>query len=84
MIATAISKPMAIASPIAKVNAESGFASGRGLSSDMLLTPPIGKSKSRHRGRSGLGFLARAHCAQKPPGQWCPKVVNKVLIVIVG
>ena len=68
MIATAISKPMAIASPIAKVNAESGFASGRGLSSDMLLTPPIGKSKSRHRDEAVTGFLALAHTVPRSPG----------------
>ena len=49
MIATAIGKPMANAPPIAKVNAESRFAAGRRLSTDMLLTPPIGKSKSRTR-----------------------------------
>ena len=46
MIATAIGNPMANAPPIAKVNAESRFTSGRRLSSDMLLTPPIGKSKA--------------------------------------
>ena len=68
MIATAISKPMAKASPIVKVNAESRFASGRRLSSDMLLTPPIGKSKSRHQGRVGRGFLARALCPEAPRG----------------
>src|SRR5258707_15560649 len=66
MIATAIGKPMANAPPIARVNAESRFAAGRRLSTDMLLTPPIGKSKSRHRGRSGHGLLARPHCVQKP------------------
>jgi hypothetical protein len=37
---------MANAPPIAKVNAESRFTAGRRLSADMLLTPPIGKSKS--------------------------------------
>ena len=66
MIATAIGKPMANAPIIAKLNAESKFTSGRTLSTDMLLTPPIGKPEKPSPGRSGDGFLARAHCVQKP------------------
>ncbi len=42
MIATAIGKPAAKAPTIIKVNAKSGFASGRTLSTDMSLTPPRG------------------------------------------
>ena len=42
IIATAIGKPAAKAPTIIKVNAKSGFASGRALSTDMSLTPPRG------------------------------------------
>ena len=70
MIATAMSKPMASASPMAKVNAESRFTSCRRFSSDMLLTPPIGESKSRHDEAVAAFWLA--HCVQKPPGQGVP------------
>ncbi len=81
MIATAISKPMANALPMAKVNAESGFTSGCRLSSDMLLTPPIGESKSCYQGRGGRGFLTRALCSEAPGAKGCLKMVNKVLMV---
>jgi hypothetical protein len=77
MIATAIGKPMAKAPPIAKVNAESKFTAGRRLPTDMLLTPPIGKSKSRHRGRNGHGHLARAHCVQKPRARGASRWLTK-------
>jgi hypothetical protein len=40
IIASAIDKPAAKAPTIVKVNAESKFASGRTLSTDMLLAPP--------------------------------------------
>ena len=46
MIAAATGNPMANAPPIAKMNAERKFTSGRKLSTDMLLTPLIGKSKA--------------------------------------
>ena len=39
IIATAIGKPAAKALTIVKVNAKSGFTSGRTLSTDMSLTP---------------------------------------------
>ena len=39
IIATAIGKPAAKAPTIIKLNAKSGFASGRALSTDMSLTP---------------------------------------------
>ena len=45
MIAAATGNPMANAPPIAKMNAESRFTSGRRLSTDMLLTPPISESQ---------------------------------------
>jgi hypothetical protein len=79
MITTAIGKPTANAPPIAKVNAESRFAAGRRLSTDMLLTPPIGKSKSRHPDEAVTAFWL-AHTVQKPLGKGCLKMVNKVLI----
>ena len=66
MIATAIGKPMANAPPIAKVNAESRFTSGRKLSTGMLLTPPIGKSKSRHRDKAVMAFWL-AHTVSRSP-----------------
>ena len=82
MIATAIGNPMANAPPIAKVNAESRFASGRRLSTDMLHTPPIGKPKSRHQDK-GNGFLARTLCPEAP-GKGCLNMVNKALIAAGG
>ena len=72
MIATAIGKPMANAPPIAKVNAESRFAAGRRFSTDMLLTPPIGKSKSRHRDEAVMAFWL-AHTVSRSPGQGVPQ-----------
>jgi hypothetical protein len=79
MIATAIGNPMANAPPIAKVNAESRFPSGRRLSTDMLLAPLIRKPKKPSPGRSSNGVLARAHCPEAP-GKGCLNMVNKVLI----
>src|SRR5258708_35103970 len=72
MIATAIGKPMANAPPIARVNAESRFAAGRRLSTDMLRSPPIGKSKSRHPDEAVTAFWL-AHTVQKPQGQGVPQ-----------
>jgi hypothetical protein len=56
MIAAATGNPMANAPPIAKMNAESRFTSGRRLSTD-----------------------PRTLCPEAP-GNWCLKMVNKVLI----
>jgi hypothetical protein len=43
IIATAIGKPAAKAPTIITVNAESRFASGRSLSTDISLAPPRGQ-----------------------------------------
>jgi hypothetical protein len=42
IITIAIGKATAMVSAIVKVNARSGFTSGRTLSTDMSLTPPLG------------------------------------------
>ena len=67
MIATAIGKLIANAPPIPKVKAESRFAAGRiRFSTDMLLTPPIGKSKSRHRRQMTSSCAAHHYCGRPP------------------
>ena len=48
-MASAIGNAAAKATTIVKVNAVSKFASGRTFSTDMLIAPPRGRSKSRHR-----------------------------------
>jgi hypothetical protein len=68
IIATAMGKPMANAPTIAMLNAESKFTSGRTLYTDMLLAPPIGKSKSRHQDEAVTDFLALAHTVPRSPG----------------
>jgi hypothetical protein len=72
MIAAATGNPMANAPPIAKMNAESRFTSGRRLSTDMLLTPPIGKPESRHRDETVTAFWL-AHTVSRSPGQLVPE-----------
>jgi hypothetical protein len=59
IIATAIGKPAAKAPTIIKVNAESRFASGRSLSTDMSLAPPRGQNKKSHRDECGDGSRPR-------------------------
>ena len=84
MIATAIGKPIANAPPIARVNAESRFAAGRRLSTDMLRSPPIGKSKSRHPDEAVTAFWLAHTLSRSPKGKGCLKMVNKVLIAVMG
>ena len=72
MIAAATGNPMANAPPIAKMNAESRFTSGRRLSTDMLLTPPIGKPESRDRDEAVTTFWL-AHTVSRSPGQLVPE-----------
>ena len=64
MIARAIGKPVAKAPTIIKVNAESKFTSGRRLSTDMLLAPPRGKPKGRHRDEAVSASSSRTLCPE--------------------
>jgi hypothetical protein len=51
MIASAMGKPAVKAPTIIKVNAKSGFASGRTLSTDMSLAPSRGRIETPPPGR---------------------------------
>src|SRR6202022_874191 len=71
IIASAVGKPAAKAPTIAKVNAKSRCASGRTLSTDMLLAPRR-KIKKPPPGRMRCRFSARAHVSRR-----CGPIVRK-------
>jgi hypothetical protein len=66
IIATAIGKPAVKAPTIIKVNAKSGFASERMLSTDMSLLH-MDKSKNRHQTEGGDGS-SRARVSRRSKG----------------
>jgi hypothetical protein len=80
-MASAIGNAAAKATTIVKVNAVSKFTSGRTLSIDMLLAPPRGRSKSRHR--YGAPVAPRTLCPEGT-AQWCPEMVNRALMAARG
>jgi hypothetical protein len=85
IIAAAIGKPTAKAATIVDANATRKSSSGCTLSSSgMWPTSLIGKPKKPSSGKAINGFPARAHSVQKPRAKGCPKMVNKVLIAVLG
>jgi len=74
IIATAIGKPMPRAVAIVDANANSKSSSGCTLSSSGMAYSTNRKAKkSRQRDEAINGFLAHAHCVQKPPGKGVPQ-----------